>query len=378
MIAVKSKDEPPPPDRIPVVSAIGTPYEVGLAIGRHRQHRIAARVEAMRARRRSVGIDDATAYRSAQPYLALTEGLLPDLVVELAGIAAGAGVPFLELFRLNCPGTRLPAESPWQRQEREQTTRTGSEALPPAAGGGCTSMVSRGAGGVVLGHTEDFAPEWRDDLYVLRMQTGKTRLCALNYAQTLAGCAAAVNGAGLVQVIDSLHDRRHPLGISAHFLARGVLAHDDIAGAVDFLRRMLPRDGGFNHLLVQGKRIVNVEAGPAGFAVAEVTTDTYAHTNHYLNVLGKARPEPAANSVTRRSRALALLRPAMTDHDMYGALADRDGYPDSICRDRTIAAFIADTRQGAVRIAWGQPVPDGSTFHRYSVLEPEPGADPRR
>ena len=363
---MQSKDNTPSPDRMPVVSAAGTPYEVGRAIGRHRQHRIAARVEAMRERRLSVGIDDATAYRSAQPYLALTEGLLPDLVVELAGIADGAGVPFLELFRLNCPGARLPAESPWLRRRQAQ----------PAAGGGCTSMVSRGPDGVVLGHTEDFAPEWRDDLYVLRMQTGKTRLCALNYAQTLAGCAAAINGAGLVQVIDSLHDRWHPLGISAHFLARGVLAHDDIAGAVDFLRRTLPRDGGFNHLLIQGRRIVNVEAGPAGFAVAEVSTDTYAHTNHYLNVLGKARPEPAANSITRRSRALALLRPAMTDHDMYGALADRDGYPDSICRDRTIAAFVADTQQGAVRIAWGQPVPDGSTFYRYRV--PEPDTDPRR
>ena len=174
----------------------------------------------MRERRHSVGIDDATAYRAAQPYLALTNGLLPDLVVELAGIADGAGVPFLELFRLNCPGARLPGESPWRRRRQEQRT----------PGGGCTSMVSRGPDGVVLGHTEDFAPEWRDDLYVLRMQTGQTRLCALNYAQTLAGCAAAVNGAGLVQVIDSLHDRRHPLGISAHFLARGVLAHDDLDG----------------------------------------------------------------------------------------------------------------------------------------------------
>ena len=357
---MQSNDNPPAmpdSDRMPVVSAAGTLYEVGLAIGHHRQHRIAARVEAMRERRLSVGIDNATAYRSAQPYLALTEGLLPDLVVELAGIADGAGVPFLELFRLNCPGARLPAESPWLRRRPARRT----------PGGGCTSMVSRGPDGVVLGHTEDFAPEWRDDLYVLRMQTGKTRLCALNYAQTLAGCAAAVNGAGLVQVIDSLHDRRHPLGISAHFLARGVLAHDDIAGAVDFLRHTLPRDGGFNHLLVQGTRIVNIEAGPAGFAVEEVTTDTYAHTNHYLNVLGKARPEPAANSLTRRSRALALLRPAMTDHDMYGALADRDGYPDSICRDRTIGAFLADTRDGAVQIAWDQPIPDGATFHRYHV-----------
>ena len=354
---MQSKDNAPSPERIPAITAAGTPYEVGLAIGRHRQYRIAARVEAMRERRHSVGINDSTAHRSAQPYLALTEGVLPDLVVELAGIADGAGVPFLELFRLNCPGARLPAESPWLRRRQAQRS--------PA--GGCTSMVSRGPDGVVLGHTEDFAPEWRDDLYVLQMQSGNTHLCALNYAQTLAGCAAAVNGAGLVQVIDSLHDRRHPLGISAHFLARGVLAHDDIAGAVDFLRRTLPRDGGFNHLLVQGTRIVNVEAGPAGFAVEEVTADTYAHTNHYLNVISKARPEPADNSTTRRSRALALLRPAMTVQDMYLALADRDGYPDSICRDRTIGAFLADTQHGAIRIAWGQPVPDGATFHRYHV-----------
>ena len=90
-------------------------------------------------------------------------------------------------------------------------------------------------------------------------------LCALNYAQTLAGCAAAVNGAGLVQVIDSLHDRRHPLGISAHFLARGVLAYDDIADAVDFLRRTLPRDGGFNHLPGPGHADRQCRGRPGGF-----------------------------------------------------------------------------------------------------------------
>ena len=57
----------------------------------------------------------------------------------------------------------------------------------------------------------------------------------------------------------------------------------------------------------------------------------------------------------------------MTVQDMYLALADRDGYPDSICRDRTIGAFLADTQHGAVRIAWGQPAADGATFHRYHV-----------
>ncbi|MAG36020.1 MAG: hypothetical protein CL878_07240, partial [Dehalococcoidia bacterium] len=219
----------------------------------------------------------------------------------------------------------------------------------------------------VLGHTEDYAPEARDDLYVLRMQTGKTTLCALNYAQTLAGCSAAINGAGLIQVIDSLRDRRHRLGISAHFLARGVLTSDDIGGAVDFLRQTMPRDGGFNHLLVQGERAVNVEAGPTGLEVVEVAELIYAHTNHYLSALGADGPRPSSNSAARLNRALGLLRPGMASRDMFRALADRQGYPDSICRDRTIAAFVADTRQTAVHIAWGQPLPDGSTFREYCL-----------
>ena len=138
---MQSKDNAPSPERMPVVSGRrhalrGRPRYRPPPPASHRGPR-----RGMRERRRSVGIDDATAYRSAQPYLALTNGLLPDLVVELAGIADGAGVPFLELFRLNCPGARLPAESPWLRRQQAQRT----------PGGGCTSMVSRGPDGVVLG-----------------------------------------------------------------------------------------------------------------------------------------------------------------------------------------------------------------------------------
>jgi hypothetical protein len=41
---------------------------------------------------------------------------------------------------------------------------------------------------------------------------------------------------------------------------------------------------------------------------------------------------------------------------MRETLADREGFPDSICRERTIATWMADTARRTVQVCWGEPV----------------------
>jgi isopenicillin-N N-acyltransferase like protein len=45
---------------------------------------------------------------------------------------------------------------------------------------------------------------------------------------------------------------------------------------------------------------------------------------------------------------------------MKRLLADRQSFPDSICRERTIGAFVADTATRRVEVCWGEP--DGATW----------------
>jgi hypothetical protein len=49
---------------------------------------------------------------------------------------------------------------------------------------------------------------------------------------------------------------------------------------------------------------------------------------------------------------------------MKGLLGDRQDFPDSICRDRTIGAFVADTAQRRVEVCWGEP--DRATWTSFA------------
>src|SRR5581483_3754640 len=138
------------------------------------------------------------------------------------------------------------------------------------------------------------------------------------------------------------------------------------------LLRSVTRGGGWNFLLVQGRRTVNVEATATRIAVTEVEPGgTYAHTNHYCAPeLAAAVGAPRPNSLARLARALELVRPGMSLDEMKQLLADRQGFPDSICRDRTIGAFVADTARGEIEVCWGEPDDAVWTRHRLQATGP--------
>ncbi|MGH2350920.1 MAG: C45 family autoproteolytic acyltransferase/hydrolase, partial [Chloroflexota bacterium] len=261
-------------------------------------------------------------------------------------------------------------------KERGNEQRAGAEreaAATPAADG-CTSVASRGQRGVVVGHTEDSSPEAIDGLYLLdativepQSASGATRsrFLALNYAQTLPGCAAAANEHGLIVLVDALPDPDRRVGAPRHFVSRALLDLPSIDAAIDHLRTT-ERGGGWNYLLAQGERIVNVETTATRVVVQEVDgSGTYAHSNHYLDdTLAADTGDPRPNSLARLTRALELVSPGMDVAQMKGLLADRQDFPDSICRERTIGAFVADTATRQIEVCWGEP--DTATWVSYS------------
>lgn len=362
--------------RLPALRFTGTHHALGRMMGAYRRRQIARAVDIAHEVLAAEGASEAALHDQIAPFIDLAARHTPTALAELRGMAAGADVEFNTLFRLNCMESRPPG-SPflWNRPERPAVDPvsilnpdTADTGVPPdpsetPAPGGCTSIASRRDDGCVVGHTEDSSPENLDGIYLLDAtvtdQAGRasSRFQALNYAMSLAGCAAAVNGHGLMILIDALPDPDRHLGVPRSCVSRILLDQPTIEAAIDVLRS-LPRGGGWNYLMIQGPRIVNVETTASVVEVEDATVPgAYAHTNHYRNPGIAARAgEPRPNSMARLDRALALVRRDMGPDSMLELLADREGFPDSICRDRTIATWVADTARRTVRVCWGEPV----------------------
>lgn len=362
--------------RLPALRFTGTHHALGRMMGAYRRRQIARAVDIAHEVLAAEGASEAALHDQIAPFIDLAARHTPTALAELRGMAVGADVEFDTLFRLNCMESRPPG-SPflWNRPERPAVDPvsilnpdTADTGVPPdpsetPAPGGCTSIASRRDDGCVVGHTEDSSPENLDGIYLLDTtvsdQAGRasSRFQALNYATSLAGCAAAVNGHGLMILIDALPDPDRHLGVPRSCVSRILLDQPTIEAAIDVLRS-LPRGGGWNYLMIQGPRIVNVETTASVVEVEDATVPgVYAHTNHYRNPGIAARAgEPRPNSTARLDRALALVRRDMGPDSMLELLADREGFPDSICRDRTIATWVADTARRTVRVCWGEPV----------------------
>lgn len=362
--------------RLPALRFTGTHHALGRMMGAYRRRQIARAVDIAHEVLAAEGASEAALHDQIAPFIDLAARHTPTALAELRGMAVGADVEFDTLFRLNCMESRPPG-SPflWNRPERPAVDPvsilnpdTADTGVPPdpsetPAPGGCTSIASRRDDGCVVGHTEDSSPENLDGIYLLDTtvsdQAGRasSRFQALNYATSLAGCAAAVNGHGLMILIDALPDPDRHLGVPRSCVSRILLDQPTIEAAIDVLRS-LPRGGGWNYLMIQGPQIVNVETTASVVEVEDATVPgAYAHTNHYRNPGIAARAgEPRPNSMARLDRALALVRRDMGPDSMLELLADREGFPDSICRDRTIATWVADTARRTVRVCWGEPV----------------------
>ena len=370
-----------PGAHLPVLVFRGGHAAFGRAMGERQRSQIQGVVAVALTgfREQGIGEDDLRAQNA--PYLEAAARVYPRYLAELEAMAHGAEVPFEVLFRLNCyearpPGTPIvpPPPAPPVPTKDPSVLPVANDPAAVASGpaDGCTSVASRGTDGVVVGHTEDSTPQAIEGLYLVDATVEESdggrpggRFLALNYAQTLPGCAAAVNRHGLIVLIDALPDPDRRLGAPRHFVSRALLDQPDIESAIDHLRQT-ERGGGWNYLLVQGDRIVNAEATATRLSVREAgPSGAYAHANHYLDPdLAADAGAPRPNSISRLNRALELVSPGMDVTRMKALLGDRQHFPDSICRDRTIGAFVADTARRRVDVCWGEP--DGAAWESFS------------
>ncbi|MBI4062378.1 hypothetical protein HY410_00495 [Candidatus Gottesmanbacteria bacterium] len=310
--------------QFPVVKASGSNYEVGRAIG----VAMAGAIHAALGKNKNLKL--------SKKYQEFAQKFFPQYIDELKGMANGAGVSFDELFLAN---------------NREVSGLADH----------CTIIAIPTGDGYILGHNEDWEEDSRDFLYIFDGVINGMRIFGLNYADSLMGDSVGINGYGLIEAVNDLRHQDARVGVPKKFIARAILDCKTLEEAEEIIKRV-PRAAGFNHVLVQEKRLWNIESSAKEYAIKKIEGKKYVHTNHYLTELkriDKGNPE----SVSRYEKVRKLLPSINSVDDIKRVLSDRED--PRICRSGTIGSVILDPQNHVAHIAYGQPTVNSYYEFKY-------------
>jgi len=283
------------------ITATGTPYDLGQALGRKGAKAIAEASFAtpqFRALEQWLGSSRLKALEDA------ARRHFPDHVREIEGIADGAGQPFEKIFLWNCRG------------DLRDLVRSDEDA--------CTSLMIPAADGhpARLAHNEDGAPELAGQGFLAHFEPQQgPAFAAYCYPGMLPGHAFGWNAAGIVQTINNIRPHDLTVGIPRHVITRAVLSAGSMDEALDLLKRT-DRASGFHHNLADGTgRMVSVEAPASGYAAQDVLTP-HAHANHLIRPAFAGIEQTISDSSReRQKRADEML--AAGERDPLTILFDR-------------------------------------------------------
>jgi isopenicillin-N N-acyltransferase like protein len=245
----------------------------------------------------------------ATGFVGAIERHTPDLLEEVRGIAAGAGVAFERVLALN-----LMDEEWWLTAPTE----------PRDA---CSVVAAAGGGGhaTVLAQNMDL-PEVMDGAQaIVRWDDGEGGAGATLTAAGMIGLTG-VNAAGLGVCVNTLPMLNHSrAGLPVAFVMRGVLERKNVAAAAAFLADV-PHASGQHYALADAAGVRGYECSAAGAVRSDDGSGGLRHTNHPLRSadLDPARaPEGTPDSHSRLA-ALEAAEQVRTGADCERVLADRD------------------------------------------------------
>lgn len=303
---------------IPVVEVRGSHRQVGEQIGAQMQPAL-ARLLARLREGLPQGVSWQEMVQQGQRYLAHSRAAYPQYVEELEGVAAGAGLPFEELFLGMCE--ELWAPEAWSR--------------------GCTDMAARGRatidGSTLLAHTNDLGPEAEQDLVLLKVQAGEEpEFLAISSGGL--GYSAGFNAAGIGLTGNEVEANDTRVGVPRLLTVRAILAARRLEEALDACL-LPPRASSYNNIVADAHgEVYSMEGSATDLQPIYIEDDILAHANHYATPAMRrfeANPADMAGSLIRHHRAWRLLRenrgrlsPALFQE----LLADHANYPGSICK----------------------------------------------
>lgn len=360
-----------------LVRAAGTPFEIGLRVGRAVADLVAHNLEAyFRRFADEVQLDWPEVLHRAGLCWQAVRDQSPEFAAMVEGIAEGAGQPVLDLAALNLRYELLYAE-----YSRHGQLELGSAPMPA---GECTAFAvlpeTSEGGHLWLGQNWDWIPQVAGVLVHVTRPDGMRILCFTEAG--VAGGKIGLNSAGVGLVINGLlshQDDWSRQGRPFHVRAWEVLCSRTLEDAVTAATRGR-RACSANFLIGQATgpgagTAVDVETAPEGVCTYDPTRGVLAHANHFLDPdrLGIWQPivEEKRSTYHRCDRMERLLHQAVARGPVDEAalrqiLRDHDGQPDSICRHpnpalpaaeryQTVASLLMDLHAGRMLAAAGPP-----------------------
>jgi isopenicillin-N N-acyltransferase-like protein len=344
---------------VPLIHVKGSPSQRGREQGEGAREQVVRMADRYRAILQSAtGLPWDRCLDASRSLLGYAEAAFPHLVDELRGIAEGAGVPFEDLWLLNCyEGVREMAG-----------TR-----------GGCTCLAVRGehttSGHVLMAHNEDWISLDRENVYLVHAEPDDgVPFLGMTYGGLLVNIG--LNAAGIGVAINSVYPTDGQPGVPRIVYSRAILDARTIGEAIGACLAR-DRDGGYNYLVADSHgELYNVETSARQHRLLYGDRGWLVHTNHYLSPAMQAieRPGRYIGSHVRYHRARRLLQGhlgTVSAGSLQMLLRDHVNRPDSICghedgtdepheRSQTIISLVMDLTE---RSLWAAPGPPCETAY---------------
>lgn len=351
---------------LPTIRISGDAAQRGRRYGELARTRIHAGREGYERNFAHSGIAWDDAVEHAKRYADGIHRAAPSITTELEAIAAGAGLPFLDVLAMNCR-----TEIMWAREGRlaPQTT---------APRGECTSFAldpTRTAlGHTWLGQNWDWLAHAADSVVLLEVEPDDgPAFVTVVEAGLLA--KTSLNAAGLGVAVNTLASTRDGQvdGLPFHVLLRLLTGCERAFDAVELLASHQRASSGHYLVGAAGGALVSIECEPGGVGGVHVRTPASGmliHANHFLGAISGDDLAPIAmsDSYVRQQRLSDLLDAPQTAtiESIGAALSDHTDAPGSICahpdarvdeskRWSTLTSVIMDLDRRVLHLAEGNP-----------------------
>lgn len=349
---IPSEDPAPTWNSVPEITASGSPWDIGFTHGSKIPNRIrGAILNYARLFLETAGVDWEESKARAAKFLPALERNEQDIVEEMRGIAAGAGVNFLDILALNV------------RSEIALTNYSD----------GCTSIATQDVvnGVIFVAQNWDWVSEASAStvLFDIRKDS-EPHIKMMGEAGIVAKFGLNEYGVGIcMNAIRCGAVNQDALPV--HIAMRRVLECKSFDKAFEMLQKKGVASC-FN--LVIGDRsgkVATIECTPKGLApiFPQPGSSTTWHTNHLWSpdVPEGIKDHPSANSFSRLERIKELTEGQTADSQKIRAwLSDEKGTPVSICRSvppntkgiermETLATVILDLYSLKAEISFGKP-----------------------
>lgn len=303
----------------------------------------------------------------------------PDLLEEMQGIAAGAGVELSDIVALNARGEIVYDQrhaTAGTSIDSAQTEDDDAEALE-----GCTAFAllppAAGDGRVYCGQNWDWRHALRDTLVVLRIVQPPKPTLIMHVEAGQIGRQGA-NSAGIALNANGLGGRFDDrLGVPQTLIRRRVLDSSSMSSALQVLTRVQQHIASNALLTHRDAFAIDVETTPDAHGWLYPKDGLLVHGNHYQAFVP---PQLAASYRPRHVDSLYRVpiaekgltaarqaqRPELVRKAIHSAMSDHFGYPDAVCshvderlpavlRWSTLLSSCVDLTAGEYYLSAGPP-----------------------